>query len=94
MPIGDWKTFFFWESIKTKIADLQVSKAMQGYQTYQVIGLIPGPISTPTEIDIDAALNPNTKAGYLYFLALPNTGKNIFAKTLAEQSANIRKYYP
>jgi UPF0755 protein len=94
MPIEDWKTFFFWESIKTRIADLQVSKAMQGYQTYQVTGLIPGPISTPTEIDIDAALNPDQKAGYLYFLALPNTGKNIFAKTLAEQTANIHKYYP
>ena len=95
IPIGDWKTYFFWASIKTTIANLQVSAAMQPYQTYQVTGLIPGPISTPTAADIDAALNPNTKAGYLYFLALPNSGgKNIFAKTLAEQSANIRKYYP
>lgn len=94
IPIEDWKTFFFWAAIKTRIVDLQVSKAMQPYQTYQVTGLIPGPISTPTEIDIDAALKPDTKAGYLYFLALPNTGKNIFAKTLAEQTANIHKYYP
>lgn len=94
IPIEEWKTFFFWEAIKTKIADLQVSKAMQPWQTYQVTGLIPGPISTPTEIDIDAALKPDQKAGYLYFLALPNSGKNIFAKTLAEQTANIHKYYP
>jgi UPF0755 protein len=94
IPIEDWKTFFFWNAIKTRIADLQVSKAMQPYQTYQVTGLIPGPISTPTEIDIDAALSPDQKAGYLYFLALPDTAKNIFAKTLAEQTANIRKYYP
>jgi UPF0755 protein len=94
LPIEEWKTFFFWDSIKTKIVDLQVSKAMQPWQTYQVTGLIPGPISTPTEIDIDAALNPDKKAGYLYFLALPNTGKNVFAKTLAEQTANIHKYYP
>ncbi|HYK95835.1 MAG TPA: endolytic transglycosylase MltG [Candidatus Dormibacteraeota bacterium] len=94
IPIEEWKTFFFWEAIKTKIADLQVSKAMQPWQTYQVTGLIPGPISTPTTIDIDAALNPDQTAGYLYFLALPNTGKNIFAKTLAEQTANIHKYYP
>jgi UPF0755 protein len=94
IQIGDWKTFFFWEAIKTRIADLQVSKAMQPYQTYQVTGLIPGPISTPTEMDIDAALNPNQKDGYLYFLALPNSNKNIFAKTLAEQTANIHHYYP
>jgi UPF0755 protein len=94
IPIEEWKTFFFWDAIKTKIVDLKVSKEMQPYQTYQVTGLIPGPISTPTEIDIDAALHPDQKAGYLYFLALPNSGKNIFAKTLAEQTANIRKYYP
>jgi len=94
IPIEEWKTYFFWNSIKTRIADLHVSAKVQGYQTYQVTGLIPGPISTPTEIDIDAALSPDQKAGYLYFLALPDTGKNIFAKTLAEQTANIRKYYP
>jgi len=94
IPIGEWKTYFFWNSIKTRISDLVVPKNLQGYQTYQVVGLIPGPISTPTEVDIDAALSPNQKDGYLYFLALPDTGRNIFAKTLAEQTANIRKYYP
>jgi UPF0755 protein len=94
MDIAEWKTYFFWNSIKTKIADLQVPRDLQGYQTYQVTGLIPGPISTPTTAEIDAALNPDTKDGYLYFLALPNSGKNVFAHTLAEQTANIRKYYP
>jgi UPF0755 protein len=94
IPIEDWKTYFFWDAIKTKIADVKVPKALQGYQTYQVTGLIPGPISTPTEIDIDAALDPDQKAGYLYFLALPNSDRNIFAKTLAEQNANIKRYYP
>jgi UPF0755 protein len=94
MPIEQWKDYFFWESIKTKIADLKVPASLQKYQTYQSTGLIPGPISTPTEADIDAALNPDTSAGYLYFLALPNSGTNVFAKTLAEQTANIKKYYP
>lgn len=94
IPIEQWKTYFFWSSIKTKISDLQVPASLQAYQTYQSVGLIPGPISNPTTDDIDAALHPNQSAGYLYFLALPNTGKNIFAKTLAEQSANIKKYYP
>jgi UPF0755 protein len=89
-----WKTYFFWNSIKTKIADLQVPADLQGYQTYQVTGLIPGPISSPTTADIDAALNPDTQDGYLYFLAVPNTGTNVFAKTLAQQNANIKKYYP
>jgi UPF0755 protein len=94
IDIGEWKTYFFWNNLKVKIADLQVPKDLQGYQTYQVTGLIPGPISSPTAEDIAAALNPNTKTGYLYFLALPNSGSNVFAKTLAEQTANIKKYYP
>jgi cell division protein YceG involved in septum cleavage len=94
IDISEWKTYFFWNNLKVKIADLQVPKDLQGYQTYQVTGLIPGPISSPTTEDIAAALNPNTKTGYLYFLALPNSGSNVFAKTLAEQTANIKKYYP
>jgi UPF0755 protein len=94
IPIEQWKDYFFWEAIKTKISDLKVPASLQGYQTYQSVGLIPGPISTPTEIDIDAALQPDQKDGYLYFLALPTGGTNIFAKTLAEQSANIKHYYP
>ena len=42
----------------------------QGFQTYNNGGLIPGPICTPTAASIDAALDPNTKTGYLYFVAI------------------------
>ena len=94
IDIADWKTYFFWDNIKTRIVDVQVPSDLQGYQTYQVTGLIPGPISTPTTEDIDAALHPDASDGYLYFLAVPKTGTNVFAHTLAEQNANINKYYP
>jgi UPF0755 protein len=94
LPFEKWKDYFFWEAIKTKIADLKVPPSLQRYQTYQTAGLIPGPISTPTELEIDAALSPDQKDGFLYFLALPNSDQNVFAHTLAEQTANIRKYYP
>jgi UPF0755 protein len=94
IDIGDWQTYFFWDNIKTRIVDVNVPKDLQGYQTYQVAGLIPGPISTPTTEEIDAALHPDQKDGYLYFLALPKTGTNVFAHTLAEHNANIAKYYP
>lgn len=94
LPFEQWKDYFFWEALKVKIVDLKVPPDLQKYQTYQSVGLIPGPISTPTEIDIDAALKPNQSDGYLYFLALPNSTRNIFAKTLAEQTQNIRHYYP
>jgi UPF0755 protein len=94
IDLGDWKAYFFWDNIKTRIVDFQVPKDLQGYQTYQVTGLIPGPISSPTTDEIDAALHPDTSDGYLYFLALPTGGSNVFAHTLAEQNANIKKYYP
>ena len=94
IPIEQWQTYFFWDNIKSLIRDVKVPADLQGYQTYQVTGLIPGPISTPTVTDIDAALAPDQKDGYLYFLATPNNGPTVFAHNLAEQNANIKKYYP
>jgi UPF0755 protein len=92
MPMEKWQDYFFWARPKAKLASINVPAALQGYQTYQVAGLIPGPISTPTAADIAAALNPNQKDGYLYFVAIPNTNTHAFAKTLAEQEANLRRY--
>ena len=94
IPIANWQTYFFWDTIKTKIADVQVPADLQGYQTYQVTGLIPGPLSTPTTADIDGALHPNQTDGYLYFISIPGSGTAVFAHTLAEQDANIKKYLP
>jgi UPF0755 protein len=94
IAIDQWQNYFFWANIKTLVRDVQVPPDLQGYQTFQVTGLIPGPLSTPTATDIDAALAPDQKDGYLYFLATPNNGPTVFAHTLAEQTANIKKYYP
>ena len=53
-----------------------------GYNTYTSQGLPPGPIATPTLASIDAALDPDTKDGYLYFLAKGDgSGTTAFAKT-------------
>ena len=42
---------------------------------------------------IDAALEPDTKDGYLYFLAKGDgSGTTAFAKTLKEHQANVKKY--
>ena len=70
---------------------------LAGFQTYVNGGLIPGPICTPTVASIDAALNPNTKTGYLFFVAIRDaagktTGRHAFAKTEAEHIANLKKY--
>jgi len=92
MPVADWKTYVFWDKPKAPLtADLPPDLA--GYNTYTSKGLIPGPICTPTISSIDAALNPDTKDKYIYFLA-KRDGSNgtAFAKTKAQHDANIKKY--
>jgi UPF0755 protein len=92
LPFDEWQTYFFWKVPPSPLAKVQVAADLQGYQTYQVAGLIPGPISTPSLASIDAALSPNTKTGYLYFVLIPDTKEHAFAKTLKEHQANLRKY--
>ena len=76
------------------LADVPLPPELEGYNTYRGEGgLPPGPIATPTLSSIDAALNPDTKDGYLFFLA-KNDGSqgHAFAKTLEEHEANMREY--
>jgi UPF0755 protein len=61
------------------------------YNTYTHAGLPPGPIANPGKDSIAAVLDPApTKA--LYFVA-DGTGGHVFAETLAEQNANVAKWY-
>ncbi len=93
LPFADWANYFFWSVPEGGLGGIQVPKDLQGYQTYQNRGLIPGPICSPSVASIDAALEPDTADGYLYFLAIPDGGgKHAFAKTLAEHNANKEKY--
>jgi UPF0755 protein len=92
LPFEQWKDYFFWKVPASPLANVQVDPDLQGYQTYQTAGLIPGPISTPSLASIDAALHPNTATGYLYFVLIPDTKEHAFAKTLKEHNANLRKY--
>ncbi|MES1239963.1 MAG: endolytic transglycosylase MltG, partial [Chloroflexota bacterium] len=92
LPFEEWQSYFFWKVPPSPLAAFKVDDDLKGYQTYQVGGLIPGPISTPSLASIDAALQPDQEDGYLYFVAIPDTKTHAFAKTLAEHNANLRKY--
>ncbi|MEZ0240456.1 MAG: endolytic transglycosylase MltG [Chloroflexota bacterium] len=87
-----WPEYFFWAVPQQKLSDVALPEALQGYQSYQVAGLPPGPICTPSLASIDAALHPNTSEGYLYFVAVPNEHTHAFARTLGEHNANLHKY--
>jgi UPF0755 protein len=92
LPFEQWQEYFFWKVPPGPLASVHVDEDLQGFQTYQVAGLIPHPISTPSLASIEAALDPNQAKGYLYFVLIPDTREHAFAKTLAKHEANLRKY--
>ena len=66
-------------------------RARNGYNTYAEAGLPAGPICNPGRASIDAVLNP-AATGALYFVA-DGTGGHVFADTLEQHNANVRKWY-
>lgn len=61
------------------------------YNTYRMPGLPPGPIASPGEAAIQAALNP-AQHDFWYFVAKADgSGEHYFASTLEEQGENIAR---
>lgn len=62
------------------------------YNTYQTVGLPPGPIRIASIAGLDAVLNP-TEHDYLYMCAKEDfSGTHNFASTLPEHYRNARRY--
>lgn len=65
--------------------------AVNGYNTYTMSGLPNGPITNPGRESIAAVLNPaKTEA---LFMVADGKGGHVFAKTLDEHNANVRRWF-
>ena len=65
--------------------------AVNGYNTYAKAGLPIGPIANPGRASIAAVLDPAPSRA-LYFVA-DGKGGHVFADTLDQHNANVRKWY-
>ncbi|MGI9527293.1 MAG: endolytic transglycosylase MltG [Weeksellaceae bacterium] len=67
-------------------------KTASAYNTYQVVGLPPAPITLPNGTAIDAVLNPEDH-DYIYFAADPDRpGYHSFTNSYTEHQKNANKY--
>jgi UPF0755 protein len=94
LAFAKWQQYVFWDKLPAGyLLPVPLPADLAGYNTYTSKGLPPGPICSPALGSIDAALAPNTKTGYLFFIA-KGDGSNTtaFAKTLAQHQANVARY--
>jgi UPF0755 protein len=70
---------------KSEISDVN------DYNTYAMAGLPKGPIANPSRAAIAAVLNPQATSA-LFFVA-DGKGGHVFADTLQQHNANVKKWY-
>jgi len=69
-------------------SDLEIDSP---YNTYQIGGLPPTPISAPGAAALAAAMNPTPDEDWLFYVVIDDEGRHAFANTLDEHNANIAR---
>jgi UPF0755 protein len=76
---------------QSTLEDLKIDSP---YNTYQVIGLPPGPITNPSVDAIQSVVNYTPNDYYFFLTSRDNPPKTIFSKTFEEHLQAKRKYLP
>lgn len=61
------------------------------YNIYVNVGLMPGPVDSPSLAAIEATFNPN-QTSYYYFVADVKTGTVYYSETVEEHNSNVEQY--
>lgn len=79
--------------VKTyEISDAQKKDASNPYNTFAKPGLPVGPIGSPKEPAILAAIHPTSNPYYFWVTVNLDTGETLFATTYADHQKNVAKY--
>jgi UPF0755 protein len=91
MPLISWPTYVFWGLTGyADLGDVQVADDLASFQTWHSTGLPDWPIASPSLSSINAALNPDTADGYIFFYAkCDGSGGHWFEKTLEEHQQHV-----
>ena len=95
IPISQWGSVAWWPPLQTSGSQVKIIPELGGYQTYLHALLPPTPIGAPRLASLQAVAEANTASGYFFFVAAcpggTRDGSHYFAKTYAEQQANIAR---
>jgi UPF0755 protein len=89
-PVREWDEYVFWDLLGiSDYSTVDVANRYASFQTYQNAGLPDWPIVTPAAPSMEAALNPGTKSGNMFFYACPDSDTHKFAKNANKHQRNI-----
>ena len=93
MPIQSDATVSYANGVSGQIWTSASQRANSSpYNTYQHTGLPPGPIGSPGETTLEAAMNP-TPGPWLYWVVVNlRTGKTVFSTTLADHNKAVAQF--
>jgi len=91
MPLISWPNYVFWGLTGfADLGDVAVADDLASFQTWHSTGLPDWPIASPSLSSLQAALNPDTADGYIFFYAkCDGSGGHWFERTLEEHQQHV-----